>query len=207
MSLSSPGSAPPGWYPDPNHVRQWRVWTGSQWSEVTRSYGQPAAPSVLGASLALLSALHRLVRYGITATFAGLGLIVSILAHWPGTAHPTNAALAATLLDAGFALLLIGSVCYAFAARELLGRWSIEALLPGVNIVVVSATIASRLSGRSALRRVVSESVLLVLFIVQGHAQLWLGVAPVIIALDHARWTGALVDTLGAPGPARSAGP
>ncbi|MEO9181652.1 MAG: DUF2510 domain-containing protein, partial [Acidimicrobiales bacterium] len=86
MSFLPPTAPPPGWYPDPAGSRQWRVWTGLQWSSVTRSYGEPVAPRSLVADLPLIQALHRLVRYGIVGDYAGIGILVSILAHWPGTA-------------------------------------------------------------------------------------------------------------------------
>ncbi len=196
MSLTSPGSAPPGWYPDPGGQRQWRVWTGTLWSEMTRPYGEPIEPTSLVGSLPLINALHRLVRYGIVATFGGLGLVVSVLAHWPGTSQPTAALVAATLCDTGAALVIIGSVCYAFAVRALEGRWTAVAFVPGLNMLAASGLVTSRIGGRSALRRVVAEAVLLGLFIAQSHAHPWLGVAPALVALDHARWTQALVERL-----------
>lgn len=64
MSSPSPSTVPPGWYPDPSGERQWRVWTGMQWSDLTRPYRASAATSVAN-DLALITALHRLVRYGI----------------------------------------------------------------------------------------------------------------------------------------------
>jgi hypothetical protein len=205
VSLTSSSTVPPGWYPDPSGARQWRVWTGSTWSELTRPYGPASAPAAAQAtpavvsSLALIDGLNRLVRYGTLALFTGLGLVVSVFAHWPGTAHPTPLWFAMTALDTGLGLLVIGSACYGWAARLLQGHWSIEALLPGVNVLMVSALVTQRLGGRSPLWRVVSETILLALFVVQSHAEPWLAIAPALVALDHMRWTSSLLDRLVGP--------
>ena len=199
MSLTPSTAIPPGWYPDPSGARQWRVWTGTNWSELTRPYGEPVVLTPVAASLPLIGALHRLLRYGIVAFFAGLGLVVNVLAHWPGTAKPTPFWFASTALELGIGLLLIGSLCFSFAARQLEGHWTIEAFLPGINVLVVSGLVTQRLGGRSPLWRVVTETILLALFIGQSHTELWLGVAPALVTLDHMRWTSALVDRLAGP--------
>jgi hypothetical protein len=92
--------------------------------------------------------------------------------------------------------LVVGSLCFSFATRQLEGHWTIESFLPGINILVVSGLVTQRLGGRSPLWRVVTETILLALFIGQSHSELWLGVAPALVALDHMRWTSALVDRL-----------
>jgi len=203
VSLTSPSTIPPGWYPDPSGARQWRVWTGSTWSELTRPYGPATAPAPhsspapsTAASLELIDAINRLVRYGIVALFVGLGLVVSALAHWPRTAHPAPLWFAMTALDIGVGLLVIGSACYGVAARALVGRWSVESLVPVVNVITVSALVTQRLGGRSPLWRVVSEAVLVAIYVTQSHAEPWLAIAPALVALDHMRWTGALLDRL-----------
>jgi Protein of unknown function (DUF2510) len=202
VSLSPSASVPPGWYPDPGGQRQWRVWTGTAWSELTRPYGEPVVSAPVVTSLTLIEALHRLLRYGVVAFFAGLGLVVNILAHWPGTARPVAFWFANTALDTGIALLAVGSVCFSFAVRELEGHWTLEAFVPGINVLVAGALVTQRLAGRSPMWRVITETVLLALFIGQSHTDPWLGVAPALVALDHMRWTSALVERLA--GPARS---
>ena len=199
MSLTPSNAIPPGWYPDPGGARQWRVWTGTNWSELTRPYGEPVVSTPVVASLPLIDALHRLLRYGIVAFFAGLGLVVNVLAHWPGTAKPTPFWFASTALELGIGLLIIGSLCFSFAARQLEGHWTVEAFLPGINVLVVSGLVTQRLGGRSPLWRVLTETILLALFIGQSHTELWLGVAPALVTLDHMRWTSALVDHLVGP--------
>ena len=71
--------------------------------------------------------------------------------------------------DVGVALLLVGSVVCAFGVRELDGRWSLAALLPGVNLFVASALVTRRL-GRLQAWRIVAEVILLVTFAVGAHA-------------------------------------
>jgi Protein of unknown function (DUF2510) len=186
---------PSGWYPDPSGARQWRVWTGTVWSELTRPYGEAApAPSIVS-DLSLIQALHRLVRYGIAGDFAGISILVSVLAHWPGTAHPVSEWFAVAACNVAVALILVGSACFAFAARELEGHWTPSAFIPGVNLVVVNAIVTRRLGGQP-LRRVGAEVVLMVLFVAQFHAEVWLCVAPVIVAVGESQWIATLIDHL-----------
>jgi hypothetical protein len=146
--------------------------------------------------LPLIGALHRLVLYGIVAFFAGLGLVVNVLGHWPGTANPAPVWFATSALTVGIGLLVIGSVCFSLAARELEGHWTLEGVIPGINMLVVSGLVTQRLGGRSPAWRVGTEVVLLAVFISQSHSELWLGVAPALVTLDHMRWTTALLDRL-----------
>jgi hypothetical protein len=199
---------PPGWYPDPSGARQWRVWNGTSWSELTRPYGEPVVRASIAASLSTIGALHRLVRYGIAALFAGLGLVVSVLAHWPGTAHPTPLWFASGALSVGIGLLVIGTACFGFAVAALEGHPSVWAFVPGINALLLSGLVAQRLGGPSATSRVVSEIVLVALFIDLAHTQPWLCVAPVLIAFDQLRRTSALLDQLvGPPSAPPSTGP
>ena len=195
MSSSSPSTVPPGWYPDPAGNREWRVWTGTQWSELTRPYGPVATTASPVSHLALVQALRRLIHYGIVSVYAGLAFAVGVLAHWPGTAHPTSRTFAIIASDVAFALVAIGTACFAFAARELEGRWSLWQVLPGINLMGVNALVTTRL-GASALRRVASETVLLTLYVAQFHAQPWLCIAPMIVAAGHATGTWSLIEQL-----------
>lgn len=184
-SATSP--APPGWYPDPGGERQWRVWTGTEWSDTTRPYDAPrSATATYGSAPAYLH------RYGVVSLFAGLGLLVSVLAHWPGTAHPSPAWFALAASDLAIGLLTLGSVLYALGARALLGRWTPMAFVPGVNVLFVSGLLGEVLEGRWPTRRVVAEAVILTLFVAGAHAQAWLAVAPVLVGLTHLGALGAL---------------
>ncbi len=186
MSSASP-PAPPGWYPDPGGERQWRVWTGSQWSDTTRPFAAPERPQTSRVTTPPYygSALDAARRYGVLATFAGLGLLVGVLAHWPGSASPvpTWFALAASNLAVG--LLALGTFVYALAARALTSRWSVAGLVPGLNVAYVSGLLGERLTGAWPTRRVASEVIVLVLFVVQAHAAPWLALAPVLVGLSH----------------------
>ena len=191
-SATSP--APPGWYPDPGGERQWRVWTGTEWSDTTRPYAT-RPPSATYAS-----APTYLRRYGVVSLFAGLGLLVSVLAHWPGTAHPSPTWFALAASDLAVALLTVGSVFYALGARALLGRWTPAAFVPGLNVLFVSGLLGEALEGRWPTRRVVAEAIILTLFVAEAHAQAWLAIAPVLVGLTH---LGAL-DALDARSPSGS---
>ena len=188
MTSATP-PAPPGWYPDPGGERQWRVWTGTEWSDVTRPYDVDPATTTYATAPAYLR------RYGVVSLFAGLGLLVSVLAHWPGTAHPSPTWFAFAASDLAIGLLTLGSVLYALGARALLGRWTPAALVPGVNVMLVSGLLGERLEGRWPTRRVVSETIILVLFAAEAHAQAWLAIAPVLVGLTHFGALSALSDT------------
>jgi hypothetical protein len=162
---------------------------------LTRPYGDvEPTPSIVG-DLSLIQALHRLVRYGIAGDFAGIGILVSVLAHWPGTAHPVSEWFAVAACNVAVALLIVGSACFAFAARELEGHWTAWALIPGVNLFVVNVVVTQRLGGKP-LRRVGTEVVLMALFVAQFHAEMWLCVAPVIVAVGQSQWVTTLIDHL-----------
>jgi hypothetical protein len=93
------------------------------------------------------------------------------------------------------ALIIIGSACFAFAARELMGHWTPWAFIPGVNLIAVNTVVTRRLGGQP-LRRVGAEVVLMVLFVAQFHAEVWLCVAPVIVAVGESRWIATLIEHL-----------
>jgi hypothetical protein len=192
---SSTALPPTGWYPDPSGARQWRVWTGTQWSELTRPYGDVVpAPSIVS-DLALIHALHRLLRYGIAGDFAGIAILVSVLAHWPGTAHPVTEWFGVAACNVAVALILIGSACFAFAARELMGHWTPWAFIPGVNLFAVNAVVTRRLGGQP-LRRVGAEAVLMTLFVARFHDDVWLCIAPAIVAVGQSQWIATFIDQL-----------
>lgn len=200
MDSTTPGAAPPGWYPDPSGERQWRVWTGDRWSELTRPFGPSVAPLHVKGDLELIKALYRIVRYGIIAIFTGLGAIVSVLAHWPGSAHPVTHTFAAIGMDTGLALLVLGTACFAFGAKEFEGRWTVWAVIPGVNLIIVNALITRRLGGRP-LQRVGAETIFVVLYVLQFHEQPWLCIAPVVAAIGQFSWTSSLIDQLSGSAP------
>jgi len=207
VSISPTNSPPAGWYPDPGGQRQWRVWTGTTWSELTKPYGEPVSTPSLVESLGLINALNLLVRFGIVAVFSGLGLVVSVLAHWPGTRHPTPLWFAESASDLGVGLLVAGSILFAFALRELMGRWTPLAFVPAINIFAVEVLVSERLSARSATRRVIADVVLLALFVIEAHRAPWLAVGLVVVTLGQLQWTAALVDELCPPGEVHRATP
>jgi len=198
VSPSSSNVVPPGWYPDPSGARQWRVWNGASWSELTRSYGDVATPPRFASNLVLVQALRRVLSAGVVGVVGGLGLLAGVLAHWPGTAHPTPEWFAIAGSDAAIALLAVGTIVCAFAVKELKGHWSFEAFVPGVNFFVASALVTQRL-GRVRGWRLVAEVVLLVLFMVSARDDLWLFIGPMIVAYTETTWTSALIDQLTGP--------
>ena len=185
MSSASP-PAPPGWYPDPAGERQWRVWTGAQWSETTRPFAShadlasrptPPVPS--------RGALDFARRYGVVSTFAGLGLLVGVLAHWPTSAQPVPMWFALIASDLAVGLLVLGTFLYALAARSLTSRWRVVTVVPGLNIAYVSGLLGEGLTGTWPTRRVASEVILLALFVARAHVAPWLAVAPALVGVSH----------------------
>lgn len=198
MSFSAPSAAPAGWYPDPSGLRQWRVWTGSKWSDVTRPYGEATAASRPHVDVALVQSLRRVLNLGVVGVVGGLALLVGTLAHWPDSANPTSRGFAVVASTCAVAMLFVGTLACAFAVRALRGRWSTEAFVPLVNLFVVNALVATRL-GRPSYVRIGSEIVLLAVFILSSHQDVWLGLAPVIVALGQSSWVSALIDQLNGP--------
>ena len=186
---------PPGWYPDPGGERRWRVWTGAEWSETTRPYDTRPYDTRPTSAATYATAPTYLRRYGVMSLFAGLGLLVSVLAHWPGTAHPSPVWFAFAASDLAVGLLTLGSVLYALGARALLQRWTPAAVVPGLNVLFVSGLLGEALEGRWPTRRVVSEAIILILFVAEAHAQAWLAIAPVLVGLTHLGALDALGDT------------
>jgi hypothetical protein len=201
VSFSTANTIPAGWYPDPAGSRQWRVWTGSDWSNVTHPYGELIESARFAGSFRLVQALRRVFAVGVVGVLGGLGLLVSALAHWPGTAHPAPLWFAVLASNVAVALLLVGSVACAFGVKELEGHWSPVAFLPGANLFVASALVTQRL-GKSKVWRIVSEVMLLVIFAVASRDDLWLCLGPVIVAYVETSWFGALIDQLTGPSTA-----
>jgi hypothetical protein len=92
-----------------------------------------------------MRSLRQLQRYGIPALFGGLGLLLSTLAHWPGTAAPTSDTWANVAGIIAIGLLTSGSVLFADTVRQLQGHWSVDACIPGLNVLSVNILIARRL--------------------------------------------------------------
>jgi hypothetical protein len=197
VSSSAPSPIPPGWYPDPAGARQWRVWTGTAWSDVTRPYGERVDGPRPTNAVRLVTALRRVQNVGIVGIVGGLGLLVSVLAHWPGTAHPAPHWFALVATVAAGALLVLGTAVCAVGVKELEGRWSLAAFLPGMNLFVASALVNRRLGMRPTWR-IIAELALLVVFAFSSRDNLWLCIGPVIVAYLELTWFSALIDRLGA---------
>jgi len=144
VSVVSSPPTPAGWYPDPSGERQWRVWNGREWSSVTKPFARYSPLQVTPSPLDVRRALYLLQRYAIVACFGGLGLLLSTLAHWPGTSTPAPAPWASVAGIVAIGLLFSGSVVVASAVRALQGHWSLDAFIPGLNILSINVLIARR---------------------------------------------------------------
>jgi Protein of unknown function (DUF2510) len=197
--MPEPPRVPPGWYPDPNGQRQWRVWTGSMWSTTTRPFDVAGESATTRVAEAL--AAHRLERYGVGGVCAGLGLAVSVAAHWPGTAHPMNATAATALMSLAIALLAVGTASYALCGRDLLGRWVWPLVVPGVNVAAVSSLVARRLGDPGPGRRALIDVVAATTYVLLYRDYPVLALVPALVAADLALSLSRL-DLGGAAPPA-----
>lgn len=197
------GHIPPGWYPDPSGARQWRVWNGTAWSDVTRPYGDLASPvsslSLDASGLTLVGALHRLTQFGILAYYAGFALLVSLVAHWPGQPHPVSARFASATLGAAIGLMLIGTVSFGVTVRALRGSWTLDAVLPLVNTFAVSYLMSQRIGITRPSTRVTADAVITLGFVLLSPAQPWVGIALAGVAFSQLARTYVLSDRLLGP--------
>lgn len=192
--MSETTSAPPGWYPDPAGAPQWRVWTGTAWSAMTRPYGSTDSSHAVS-DLELYRSLRAVIRYGVVGAIGGVALFIGVLVHLPHTAHPSPSWFTEVAVAASAALFTIGSMTYAGAARALRGKWAWYDFVPLVNLEVLEYLIARRLSS-SPTRRIVSNVVLMALYATQFRSAPWLAVAPPLVALSHTFWVGELLERL-----------
>ena len=209
----SPPTTPPGWYPDPAGGRQWRIWNGSDWTAQTRPYGTPVAPAPTTtfdpANLDALWALRRLAQFGVPAYYAGLALVVSALAFWPGRSPSTTPRVADVMVGVGVGLLLLGSIAVATALRALRGRWRWDAVLPVVNTFVLSFVMSRRLGLSNATSRVVLDGFVTFVFLTLVPGESWfdatlLGLAMGMVAFNQLARAYALADRLGGTAPSAS---
>ncbi len=196
---------PPGWYPDPSGARQWRVWNGTAWSDVTRSYAPlaetattdqaTAAPSS-ASTLLVVAALHRLTQFGVLAYYAGFALLVSLISHWPGQPHPVTARFANATLGAAMGLTLIGAISFAVCVYALRGRWTWDALVPFVNTLVASYLISKHLGTNNSRYRVGADAFITVGFVLLCPSEPWVGVALAGVAFTQLARAYVLLDRL-----------
>jgi hypothetical protein len=202
--MSVTGPIPAGWYPDPSGERQWRVWNGTDWSTVTRPYGEPTRPSPaarLGVDeLATLGTLRRLTQFGVLAYYAGVALLVGIVAHWPGHAHPESPRVASAALGAAIGLVMIGSISFATSVRALRGRWSLDAVIPVLNTFAASWWMSRRLGAVNPGFRLFTDAVITVGFVALSPSQPWVGVALASVAFTQLARTYMLIDAMTTPG-------
>lgn len=194
---------PPGWYPDPAGERQWRVWNGSAWSDVTRPYGEsapvPSTPRLGVEELAVMGSLRHLSRFGILAYYTGFALLVGLMAHWPGHVDPVSPRFASATLGAAIGLTLIGAISFAASVRALRGRWTLDALIPVVNTFAAALWMSRHLGLTTPSPRIFIDAFLTIGFVVLCPTQPWVGIALASVAFTQLVRTYALIDRLSGP--------
>lgn len=196
------GLIPAGWYPDPSGERQWRVWNGAQWSAVTRPYaertGAPGSGSFGVHELDVLNTLRRLTQFGILAYYAGFGLLVSLIVHWPGRAHPVSPRFASATLGAAIGLTLIGAISFAASVHALRERWTLDAIIPVVNSFAATYWMSRRLGMVTPTPRLVIDGVITAGFVTLVAAQPWVGMALASVAFSQLARAYVVIDQLSA---------
>jgi hypothetical protein len=203
---------PPGWYPDPSGERQWRVWNGAEWSDVTRPYGVGAMNQVPTASfgppeIETLGALRHLTQFGIMAYYAGFALLVGLVTHWPGHAHPVSARFASATLGAALGLTLIGTLSFAGCVRGLRGRWTLDALIPVINSFAASYWMSRRLGLKGFEFRLFADALITAGFVLLCASQPWVGVALAGVAFTQLARTYLVIDRISGPPKSTSSAP
>ncbi|HEY5120493.1 MAG TPA: DUF2510 domain-containing protein [Acidimicrobiales bacterium] len=206
------GPIPPGWYPDPSGERQWRVWNGTEWSDVTRPYGtgvmtQVPTTSFGPSELETLSALRHLTQFGILAYYAGFALLVGLIAHWPGHAHPVSARFASATLGAALGLTLIGTLSFAGCVRGLRGRWTLDALIPVVNSFAASYWMSRHLGLTGFEFRLFADALITAGFVLLCASQPWVGIALAGVAFTQLARTYLVIDRISGPSKSSSSAP
>jgi len=188
-------SVPPGWYPDPSGEKQWRVWNGKEWSDITRAYVPLTATPFL--SVDQIRVLYGLRRYGIFSFFSGSGMILGLVHYWPGSLHPVPWWFTNLYVALGAALLLLGYASFARAALLLEESTTYSAYVPLVNVVFVTLLCQHRLQNPFLRRVVMSEASLFVIAVAGIGISPWLIVIPAMLCAQHFYWTNLLLERAG----------
>lgn len=192
MTTNETLNVPPGWYPDPSGEKQWRVWNGKEWSDITRAYVASSATSLL--SVDQIRVLYGLRRYGILSFFAGAGMILGLVHYWPGSLHPVPWWFSNFYVALGAALLFLGYASFTRAALQLEESTTISAFVPLVNIVFVTLLCQHRLQNPFLRRVVISEAFLFVIVAAGIGISPWLIIIPALLSAQHFYWTNVLLD-------------
>jgi hypothetical protein len=203
---------PPGWYPDPSGARQWRVWNGTQWSDVTRPYGDQIPPLAAkgvfdGSRLDTLGAMRRLTQFGIVAYYAGFALLVSLITHWPGRAHAVSARFAGATLGAAVGLIVIGTLSFASSVRGLRGRWTLDAVIPVINTFAASYWMSRQLGLKGFEFRLFADALITTGFVLLCSSQPWVGIALAGVAFTQLARAYLVIDQIVATSQDSSATP
>ena len=199
-------SVPPGWYPDPAGLRQWRVWNGTTWSDVTRPYGPLETPTHADsrfdpAELETLGSLRRLTQFGIFAYYTGLALMVSVVSHWPGRSDPLSARFANAAFSVALGLIVIGTLSFATCVRDLRGRWTWDAVLPVVNTFAAAYWMSRRLCFEGFEWRLGADALITFGFVFLNASQPWIGVALAGLAFTQLARAYLVMDRISAAPP------
>lgn len=205
------GQVPAGWYPDPSGERQWRVWNGTDWSDVTRPYAarvEPVEPATFGVKeLEVLNTLRRLTQFGILSYYAGFGLLVSLIAHWPGNAEPVSSQFASATLGAAMGLALIGTISFAASVHALRGRWTLDAIIPVVNTFASSYWMSRRLGINNPAPRLFIDALITAGFVALVATQPWIGIALASVAFSQLARAYVVIDRLSGTASAATSAP
>lgn len=166
MSTPSTTTIPAGWYPDPAGAAQWRLWNGRDWTTLTKPYNTMVTTVPPLAAMAPASALRWVRRVGIPAYFGGLGLLLSTLAHWPGTAQPTSSTWAVVAGLVAVGTLSVATILCGYGVYALQGHWSLDVVIPGLNLLSVMVLVLRRLGVANFTAAMAIDAFMIVVVIV-----------------------------------------
>lgn len=187
---------PSGWYPDPSGRPQWRVWTGSQWSTVTRPYQAQTPPTKQ-----LFASLHR-VKVIFSARFlaplgylAGLNLGASTFNHWPSRSGSGFTPWLALLFGLSVFLIVIAWALAARAVRSFQDHWTFWALLPLGNLIILTSLLRRELLNVPS-RLISSDLIGLSMWLIVAGQTPWAGLITALIAMAQVQLFTVYLDNV-----------
>ncbi len=192
----STAPAPSGWYPDPSGQDQWRVWTGLQWSNVTRPFhsGRASAREVL-ASLDRVRSIARVRYLAPLGYFTGLNLLASILTNWPTGSNPFSKFWLLPLLGMVVFCLVMAWAITAQAVRSFQSHWTFWALLPIGNLLVLMGLLRRELLGNTA-HSTMNDAVGMAMWMIVVTTTPFAGIITALIAFAQIQLTNAYLENV-----------
>jgi hypothetical protein len=189
-------TTPSGWYPDPSGQPQWRVWTGTQWSNVTRPYRlEGFTQRKLLSSLNKVQSIARARYLAPLGYFGALNLLASLLIHWPIGPKPFSDPWLLPLLGLLIFFFVMSWVVTAQAVRSFQENWTFWALVPLGNLLILTGLLRHELLGGTA-RPLPSDLLGLVMWAIVAPSTPVAGAITALMALAHVQLFSAYLNNV-----------